>query len=98
MFFINLVSVFRVNDYRRKRFEPHISHELFRSDNVANNALMALAQRDAMQDCAVWLASGNTVAVNIHTECCQSPHKIIIVKRQQYYLFVSIPDATLLYL
>lgn len=62
---INPVSVFRVNDYRRKRFEPHISHELLRSDNAANNALMALAQRDAMLDCAAWLASGNTVAVSI---------------------------------
>ncbi|KYQ54721.1 6-phosphofructo-2-kinase/fructose-2,6-biphosphatase [Trachymyrmex zeteki] len=58
-------KVFRVSDYRRKRFEPHISQELFRLDNAANNALIALAQRDTMQDCAAWLASGNTVAVII---------------------------------
>lgn len=63
---INLVSVFRVSDYRRKRVEPHISRELLRSDNAANNALMALAQRDAMLDCSAWLASGNSVAVSIH--------------------------------
>ncbi|KYN43725.1 6-phosphofructo-2-kinase/fructose-2,6-biphosphatase [Trachymyrmex septentrionalis] len=56
-------KVFRVSDYRRKRFEPHISQELFRLDNAANNALIALAQRDTMQDCAAWLASGNTVAI-----------------------------------
>lgn len=56
--------MFRVSDYRRKRFEPHISQELFRLDNAANNALIALAQRDTMQDCAAWLASGNTVAVS----------------------------------
>ncbi|XP_011635866.1 6-phosphofructo-2-kinase/fructose-2,6-bisphosphatase-like [Pogonomyrmex barbatus] len=56
-------KVFRVSDYRRKRFESHISHEFFRSDNAANNTLRALAQRDAMQDCAAWLASGNTVAL-----------------------------------
>ncbi|XP_012217433.1 6-phosphofructo-2-kinase/fructose-2,6-bisphosphatase isoform X2 [Linepithema humile] len=57
-------KVFRVCDYRRKRLEPHISHdELFRSDNAANNALRTLAQRDAMQDCAAWLTSGNTVAL-----------------------------------
>ncbi|XP_012533242.2 6-phosphofructo-2-kinase/fructose-2,6-bisphosphatase [Monomorium pharaonis] len=58
-----ITKVFRVSDYRRKRFEPHISHESFPSDNAANNALLALAQRDAMQDCAAWLASGNTVAI-----------------------------------
>lgn len=63
---VNLVSVFRVSDYRRKRVEPHISRELLRSDNAANNALMALAQRDAMLDCSAWLASGNSVAVSIH--------------------------------
>ncbi|KYN04929.1 PREDICTED: 6-phosphofructo-2-kinase/fructose-2,6-bisphosphatase-like [Cyphomyrmex costatus] len=56
-------KVFRVSDYRRKRFEPHISQELFRLDNAAKNALIALAQRDTMQDCAAWLASGNTVAI-----------------------------------
>ncbi|KYM78171.1 6-phosphofructo-2-kinase/fructose-2,6-biphosphatase [Atta colombica] len=55
-------KVFRVNDYRRKRFEPHISQELF-LDNAANNTLIALTQRDTMQDCAAWLASGNTVAI-----------------------------------
>lgn len=82
---INLVSVFRVSDYRRKRFEPHISHELLRSDNAANNALMALAQRDAMLDCAAWLASGNTVAVSIHgTRVCDSfPHVIIFIEKPQ---------------
>ncbi|XP_050461906.1 6-phosphofructo-2-kinase/fructose-2,6-bisphosphatase-like isoform X1 [Cataglyphis hispanica] len=56
-------KVFRVSDYRRKRVEPHISRELLRSDNAANNALMALAQRDAMLDCSAWLASGNSVAL-----------------------------------
>ncbi|XP_020297034.1 6-phosphofructo-2-kinase/fructose-2,6-bisphosphatase-like isoform X2 [Pseudomyrmex gracilis] len=55
-------KVFRVSDYRRKRLEPH-SIELFRSDNTVNNALRALARRDAMQDCAAWLASGNDVAL-----------------------------------
>ncbi|XP_070160283.1 6-phosphofructo-2-kinase/fructose-2,6-bisphosphatase isoform X1 [Polyergus mexicanus] len=56
-------KVFRVSDYRRKRVEPHISRELLRSDNAANNALMALAQRDAMLDCSAWLASGNSVTL-----------------------------------
>lgn len=56
--------MFRVNDYRRKQLEPRTSQEILRSDHAANNALRALAQRDAMQDCAAWLASGNTVAVS----------------------------------
>lgn len=53
-----------VSNYRRKRLEPYASHELFRPDHAANVALRALAQRDAMQDCASWLASGNSVAVS----------------------------------
>ncbi|XP_058794280.1 6-phosphofructo-2-kinase/fructose-2,6-bisphosphatase-like isoform X1 [Phymastichus coffea] len=56
-------KVMRVSDYRRKRLEPYASHELFRPDHEANVALRALAQRDAMQDCASWLAAGNTVAI-----------------------------------
>lgn len=52
-----------VSNYRRKRLEPYASHELFRPDHAANVALRALAQRDAMQDCASWLASGNSVAI-----------------------------------
>ncbi|KAL0113371.1 hypothetical protein PUN28_012503 [Cardiocondyla obscurior] len=56
-------KVFRVSEYRRKRFEPHISQEFFRSDNAANSTLIALAQRDAMQDCAAWLTSGSSVAI-----------------------------------
>jgi len=67
--------VFRVKDYRRKRFEPHISQELF-LDNAANNTLIALTQRDTMQDCAAWLASGNTVAVSTKT---------LKVSSQDYY-------------
>ena len=60
-----LVAVMRVSDYRRKRLEPYASHELFRPDHEANVAIRALAQRDAMQDCASWLAAGNSVAVSI---------------------------------
>ncbi|EZA57361.1 6-phosphofructo-2-kinase/fructose-2,6-bisphosphatase isoform X1 [Ooceraea biroi] len=56
-------KVFRVSDYRRKRLDTRTPHEHFRSDNAANNALRALAQRDAMQDCAAWLASGNNIAL-----------------------------------
>ncbi|CAK9812660.1 6-phosphofructo-2-kinase/fructose-2,6-bisphosphatase 1 [Anthophora plagiata] len=59
-------KVMRVSDYRRKRLEPYgeaVSHELFRPDHTANAALRALAQRDAMHDCAAWLAAGNTVAI-----------------------------------
>lgn len=63
--FLIIVLVFRVNDYRRKLLDTRTSHEHFRSDNAANNALRALAQRDATQDCAAWLASGNNVAVSI---------------------------------
>lgn len=57
-----------VSDYRRKRLEPYgeaVSHELFRPDHTANTALRALAQRDAMHDCAAWLTAGNSVAVSI---------------------------------
>ena len=64
----NFLSVMRVSDYRRKRLEPYgeaVSHELFRPDHTANAALRALAQRDAMHDCAAWLAAGNSVAVSI---------------------------------
>ncbi|XP_012273881.1 6-phosphofructo-2-kinase/fructose-2,6-bisphosphatase isoform X2 [Orussus abietinus] len=56
-------KVMRVSDYRRKRLELYASHELFRPDHVANSTLRALAQRDAMHDCASWLASGNSVAI-----------------------------------
>lgn len=59
-------KVMRVSDYRRKRLEPYgevVSHELFRPDHKANTALRALAQRDAMQDCASWLAAGNSIAI-----------------------------------
>ncbi|CAD1475406.1 unnamed protein product, partial [Heterotrigona itama] len=59
-------KVMRVSDYRRKRLEPYgeaVSHELFRPDHTANAALRALAQRDAMHDCAAWLAAGNSVAI-----------------------------------
>lgn len=58
-------KVLRVSDYRRKRVEPYeaVSHELFRPDHAANAALRALAQRDAMHECAAWLAAGNSVAI-----------------------------------
>lgn len=59
-------KVMRVSEYRRKRLEPYgeaVSHELFRPDHTANAALRALAQRDAMHDCAAWLAAGNSVAI-----------------------------------
>jgi 6-phosphofructo-2-kinase/fructose-2,6-biphosphatase len=56
-------KVMRVSDYRRKKLERYASHELFRPDHEANVALRALAQRDAMQDCASWLATGNSVAI-----------------------------------
>lgn len=58
-------KVMRVSDYRRKRLEPYeaVSHELFRPDHTANAALRALAQGDAMHDCASWLAAGNSVAI-----------------------------------
>lgn len=55
----------RVSDYRRKKLELYGTHELFRPDHAANSALRSLATRDAMHDCAAWLASGNTVAVSI---------------------------------
>lgn len=63
-----LFAVMRVSEYRRKRLEPYgeaVSHELFRPDHSANAALRALAQRDALHDCATWLAAGNSVAVSI---------------------------------
>ncbi|XP_076659570.1 6-phosphofructo-2-kinase/fructose-2,6-bisphosphatase isoform X1 [Halictus rubicundus] len=59
-------KVMRVSEYRRKRVEPYgeaVSHELFRPDRTANAALRALAQGDAMHDCASWLAAGNSVAI-----------------------------------
>lgn len=56
-------KVMCVSDYRRKRLEPYASHELFRPDHAANVALRALAQRDAVHDCASWLASGNSIAI-----------------------------------
>lgn len=59
-------KVMRVSEYRRKRLEPYgeaVSHELFQPDHTANAALRALAQRDAMHDCAAWLAAGNSVAI-----------------------------------
>ncbi|XP_017893458.1 6-phosphofructo-2-kinase/fructose-2,6-bisphosphatase-like isoform X1 [Ceratina calcarata] len=62
----NSTKVMRVSDYRRKRLEPYgeaVSHELFRPDHTANAALRALAERDAMHDCAAWLAAGNSIAI-----------------------------------
>ncbi|XP_053983743.1 6-phosphofructo-2-kinase/fructose-2,6-bisphosphatase 1-like isoform X1 [Hylaeus volcanicus] len=58
-------KVMRVSEYRRKRhpYGESVSHELFRPDHTANAALRATAQREAMQDCAAWLASGNSVAI-----------------------------------
>ncbi|XP_043794969.1 6-phosphofructo-2-kinase/fructose-2,6-bisphosphatase-like isoform X1 [Apis laboriosa] len=59
-------KIMSVSDYRRKRLEPYgeaVSHELFRPDHTANTALRALAQRDAMHDCAAWLTAGNSVAI-----------------------------------
>ncbi|XP_012238129.1 6-phosphofructo-2-kinase/fructose-2,6-bisphosphatase 1 isoform X1 [Bombus vancouverensis nearcticus] len=59
-------KVMRVSDYRRKRLEPYgeaVSHELFLPDHTTNAALRALAQRDAMHECATWLAGGNSVAI-----------------------------------
>ncbi|XP_015110998.1 6-phosphofructo-2-kinase/fructose-2,6-bisphosphatase isoform X1 [Diachasma alloeum] len=56
-------KVMRVSDYRRKKLELYGTHELFRPDHAANSALRSLATRDAMHDCAAWLASGNTVAI-----------------------------------
>ncbi|XP_060823762.1 6-phosphofructo-2-kinase/fructose-2,6-bisphosphatase-like isoform X2 [Bombus pascuorum] len=59
-------QVMRVSDYRRKRLEPYgeaVSHELFLPDHTTNAALRALAQRDAMHECATWLAGGNSVAI-----------------------------------
>ncbi|KAG7206708.1 hypothetical protein KM043_000381 [Ampulex compressa] len=59
-------KVMRVSEYRKKRLEPYGqagSEELFRPDQAANAALRGLAQRDAMHDCAAWLASGNSVAI-----------------------------------
>ncbi|EFN82326.1 6-phosphofructo-2-kinase/fructose-2,6-bisphosphatase [Harpegnathos saltator] len=58
-------KVFHVIDYRKKQSEPHTSHDVtfFRLDQAASNATRILAQRDAMQDCASWLASGNNVAI-----------------------------------
>ncbi|XP_017766784.1 PREDICTED: LOW QUALITY PROTEIN: 6-phosphofructo-2-kinase/fructose-2,6-bisphosphatase-like [Eufriesea mexicana] len=59
-------KVMKVSDYRRKRVQPYgeaVSHELFRPDHTANATLRALAQRDAMHDCAAWLAGGNSVAI-----------------------------------
>lgn len=61
----------KVSDYRRKRVQPYgeaVSHELFRPDHTANATLRAQAQRDAMHDCAAWLAAGNSVAVSISSE------------------------------
>lgn len=55
----------RVSDYRRKKLELYGTHELFRPDHAANSDLRSLATRDAMHDCAAWLASGKTVAVSI---------------------------------
>lgn len=65
-FFFFDVSVMRVSDYRRKKLELYGTHELFRPDHAANSDLRLLATRDAMHDCAGWLASGNTVAVSFH--------------------------------
>ena len=59
----------RVSDYRKKSLEPYgeaVSHELFLPDHTTNAALRALAQRDAMHECATWLAGGNSVAVSIN--------------------------------
>ncbi|XP_031845833.1 6-phosphofructo-2-kinase/fructose-2,6-bisphosphatase isoform X1 [Nomia melanderi] len=59
-------KVMRVSQYRRRRLEGYgeaVSHELFRPDHTANAALRALAQGDAMHDCAGWLAAGNSVAI-----------------------------------
>ncbi|XP_024942359.1 6-phosphofructo-2-kinase/fructose-2,6-bisphosphatase isoform X2 [Cephus cinctus] len=56
-------KVMRVSDYRRKRLELYASHELFQPDHAANSGLRALARRDAIHDCAAWLASGNTIAI-----------------------------------
>ncbi|XP_074098072.1 6-phosphofructo-2-kinase/fructose-2,6-bisphosphatase isoform X1 [Cotesia typhae] len=56
-------KVMRVSDYRRKKLELYGTHEFFRPDHAANSALRQLATRDAMQDCAGWLSSGNTVAI-----------------------------------
>ncbi|XP_034947081.1 6-phosphofructo-2-kinase/fructose-2,6-bisphosphatase-like isoform X2 [Chelonus insularis] len=56
-------KVMRVSDYRRKKLELYGTHELFRPDHAANSALRSLATRDAMHDCAAWLASGNSVAI-----------------------------------
>ncbi|XP_076242324.1 6-phosphofructo-2-kinase/fructose-2,6-bisphosphatase isoform X2 [Calliopsis andreniformis] len=59
-------KVMRVSEYRRKRLEPYseaMSQELFRPDHTANATLRAMAQRDAMHDCAAWLAAGNSVAI-----------------------------------
>lgn len=56
-------KVMRVSDYRRKKLELYGTHELFRPDHAANSDLRLLATRDAMHDCAGWLASGNTVAI-----------------------------------
>ncbi|XP_014223062.1 6-phosphofructo-2-kinase/fructose-2,6-bisphosphatase-like isoform X1 [Trichogramma pretiosum] len=56
-------KVMRVSDYRRKRQEPYISNGIFRPDHEASSALLDLAQQDAMQDCASWLAAGNTIAI-----------------------------------
>ncbi|XP_014475478.1 PREDICTED: 6-phosphofructo-2-kinase/fructose-2,6-bisphosphatase-like isoform X2 [Dinoponera quadriceps] len=58
-------KAFHVIDYRRKQPESETSHDLtfFRLDHTTSNTIRILAQRDAMQDCAAWLASGNTVAI-----------------------------------
>ncbi|XP_032685637.1 6-phosphofructo-2-kinase/fructose-2,6-bisphosphatase-like [Odontomachus brunneus] len=57
-------KVFHVSDYRRKP-EAQTSHDLtfFQLDHAASNTIRILTQRDAMQDCAAWLVSGNSVAI-----------------------------------
>ncbi|XP_046753418.1 6-phosphofructo-2-kinase/fructose-2,6-bisphosphatase-like isoform X1 [Diprion similis] len=56
-------KVMRVSVYRQKRLDMYASHELFRPDHATNVAIRSLAQRDAMRDCASWLAAGNSLAI-----------------------------------
>lgn len=56
-------QVMRVSDYRRKKLDMYGSHEFFRSDIAANLSQRSLALREAMQDCVLWLGSGNSIAI-----------------------------------
>ncbi|XP_011505429.1 PREDICTED: 6-phosphofructo-2-kinase/fructose-2,6-bisphosphatase-like [Ceratosolen solmsi marchali] len=56
-------KVTRINDYHRKKLERCALHKLFQTDHDANIALRTQTQWDAMYDCALSLASGNSVAI-----------------------------------